>query len=169
MSDEFFNVRESSLYEIYRELADTPVDFMIGDKRTRVRGLDNLETAISKANCPIRVQLPVGANASGRSIIILDAEGTGRSGVWSVPEIALLAPAAAGQGLEEFAGPLIKYVVAFEHAIVRRRTVFAIPTEVRNAFVVSNISFDTGVYNWPVESTNWWFGCRTVLTVQELM
>lgn len=151
----------SRLRDIYRAIQETNVS--INGVPIPCRGLDNLDSRVSRANLPVRLLLPVGSNASGRSITILDAAGMGRQGVWTIPELALLGEVAQGQGLEEFAGALVDYVVAFEDAIVERRT------QMQQSFIITNIAVDTGEFEWPRESTAWYFGVRTLYTVTELI
>lgn len=152
---------ESALRDIYRAIEQTNVLLPDGTP-VRVRGLDNLATQVTRANLPLRLLLPVGSNANGRNLSIITADGGGRSAVWTIPEIALLRPVSAGQGLEEAAGELVDYVTAYEAAILARRTAFT-------GFIINNIAIDTGELEWPRESGSWYFGVSVTLTVTELI
>lgn len=150
----------SRLREIYKAIEETHVE--IANTPVRVRGLDNLTTAVNRANLPLRILLPVGSNAAGRNLNIITADGSGRSGIWTIPEIMFRAAVSQGQGLEEYAGDLVDYVVNFEQAILERRTSYV-------GFIHTNLSLDTGEFEWPSGSNVWYFGVRAVHTVGELI
>lgn len=151
---------KSSLREIYKNIEETHVE-LNGDV-VRVRGLDNLKTAVNAANLPLRLLLPVGSSASGKNLMVMTADGSGRNGIWTIPELFLLALATSGKGLEEFAGTLVDYVVEFESAFLFRRT------DAVN-YVYNNLALETGMYEWPIGSEVWYFGCRAIHTVTELI
>lgn len=152
----------SKLRECYKVIENTTIH--LDGKVVRCRGLDNLQTQVSTANLPLRLLLPVGSNANGRNLSMISADHTGRAATWLIPELMLLAPVGAGQGLEEYAGPLVDYVVEYEYAILDRRSDYS--TE---GFLISNMALDTGIYEWPAGSDKWFFGVRSNLTVQELI
>lgn len=152
----------SKLREAYKAIEGTSIQ-LNGDT-VRCRGLDNFQTVVNPANLPLRLLLPVGSNANGRNLSIISADHSGRAATWLIPELALLAPMTAGQGLEEYAGLLVDYVVAYEQAILDRRVDFA-----NEGFLINNMALDTGLYEWPAESGKWYFGVRANLTVQELI
>lgn len=150
----------SILRDIYKAIEETSID--LGGKTVRCRGLDGLKSQVPRAALPLRLLLPVGSNANGRNLSIISADHSGRSAVWVIPELALIAPMAQGQGLEEYAGDLVDYVVALEQAINDRRVEF-------NGFLINQIATDTGMFEWPAESNSWYFGVRTNYTVTELI
>lgn len=150
----------SKLREIYKAIEETPID--LNGATVRCRGLDGLKTQIPRASLPLRLLLPVGSNANGRNLSIISADHSGRSAVWVIPELALIAPMAQGQGLEEYAGDLVDYVVALEQAILDRRVEF-------NGFLISQMATDTGLFEWPAGGDSWYFGVRTNYTVTELI
>lgn len=151
---------QSRLRQIYKALEEVHVE--LRGRTVRCRGLDNLAAQISRANLPLRLLLPVGSSANGRNLTIITADGTGRNATWLIPELCLIATATQGQGLEEYAGDLVDYVVALEQAALARRVDF-------EGFLVNNIAMDTGIFEWPSGSDVWYFGVRTNYTVTELI
>lgn len=154
--------QHSKLRGIYKAIEGTNIE--LNGKTVKCRGLDNFSIVVNTANLPLRLLLPVGSNANGRNLSVISADHTGRSAVWLIPELALLAPVAAGQGLEEFAGDLVDYVVLYERAILDRRADFA-----DQGFFITNMALDTGMFEYPAESGKFYFGVRSNLTVQELI
>jgi hypothetical protein len=150
----------SELRAIYKSLEEVSV--RVGDTDVRVRGLDNLKTSVNKANLPLRLLLPVGSTASGRNLIINTADGSGRQGVWTIPDLMLWALETSGQGLEDYAGTLVDYCVEYERAILSRRTDHL-------GWIHNNLALDTGMFEWPLRSDVWYYGARGVHTITELI
>lgn len=150
----------SQLRAIYKAIEETNV--FLNGSRVPCRGLDGLDPRIPRAALPVRLLLPVGSNANGRNLSLISADGHGRDATWMIPELALIAQVTSGKGLEEYAGTLVDYVVALEDAIQNRRADYA-------GFFINNIATDTGEFEWPAGSGNWYFGVRTNYTVRELI
>lgn len=150
----------SRLREVYKSIEEATIQ--VGTTVVRCRGLDNLDTKVNKANLPLRLLLPVGATASGRNLIINTADGSGRSGLWTIPDLMLWALSVSGQGLEDYAGVLVDYCVEYERTMLSRRTDHL-------GWIHNNLAIDTGMFEWPLGSDTWYYGVRALHTVTELI
>lgn len=147
----------SAIRDVYEAFARCEV--VVRGAPVPCRSLDRASTAINRANLPVRILLPAALAARGEGRV-LDAAGKGRLIAWTIPELTLVATASEGRGVEDAAELLIETMAAQEAALARRRFLW-------QAFSLTRVEAETGVFNWPAGSEAWYIGIRWQYAVEE--
>ena len=152
----------SEITDIYESLAGLSVSLSDGTT-PYAYNLDALPEAITTAQLPCRLLLPVSSNPSeGREGMHI-AIGTAMSIIWQITDLMLWQPSEQGLGLREFAPRLVDYSGKYLDAM---RVWGKCPSANSTLQVVS---ITPGEYEWPRGSGRSYAGVLCILQILEVV
>lgn len=146
----------SDILNIYSAIADMTV--AATNFTPTAYDIDEIPNALSSAACPARLILPLGTAGENRSTTF-QTVGRLLAVDWKITDLLLLKPLGQGAGLHSVAFDLVDYMKAYMSAVKADR-------RLGNGVLVS-LSFDAGVFNYPQNTKNWYYGVETTLTIRE--
>lgn len=152
----------SEITDIYESLAGLSVSLSDGTT-PYAYNLDELPEAVTTAQLPCRLLLPVSSNpGEGREGTHI-AIGTAMSIVWQITDLMLWQVSEQGLGLREFAPLLVDYSGKYLDAM---RAWGKCPSD--NS-TLQNVSITPGMYEWPSGSGRSYAGVLCILQILEVV
>ncbi len=152
----------SEITDIYKSLAGLQVSLSDGTT-PYAYNLDELPEAVTTAQLPCRLLLPVSSNPSeGREGTHI-AIGTAMSIVWQITDLMLWQASEQGLGLREFAPLLVDYSGKYLDAM---RAWGKCPSD--NS-TLQTVSITPGMYEWPSTSGRYYAGVLCILQILEVV
>jgi hypothetical protein len=149
----------SDILAIYDTLVAMSVT--VGSTTPTAYDLDQLPNAVRSAMLPVRLLLPTESRGDAEEFMFV-ALGKTATVRWRITDLLLWQPVAQGRGLQDVADDLVTYAGAYLEALRDNRA----PST--QSYVVS-ASASPGVYEWPGQSGNYFFGCECVVTIEEVL
>lgn len=144
---------------------------LAGEKTPTVYGLTGLPNTVASANLPCRILLDLANAGEGQSMeffsINSGISGGGAQYVdWQLSDLLLYLPQAQGLGVKQVAVALVDYTGAYVDACRSNRGLVNTATNEAN---VTGLRVAPGIYEYPVSSGNFYWGCMATLTIREII
>lgn len=150
----------SQIEGIYNALV--AMSITVDTKTPSVYGLTGLPNQVASADLPCRLILALGANAVAGSSTDFYTLGGHQNVVWTMSDLLLWLPAAQGQGVKQVAGALVRYAGKYVDAVKGKWFMVS-------GADVEDCKVEPGMYEYPVGSGNFYYGCLSRLTIRELV
>ena len=151
----------STLTDIYNAIESWPIT--LDGKVVAVRGLDELQNQVTAADMPIRLLVPYGRwwDVGGEDMTFIAFRDMSRL-TWTIRDMMLYKPVRQGLGLADVAGPLARYAAAYVDTVTDNR-------QLTNTAWVGQALVLPGVYEWPLESGNFYWGVEATIRAEEIV
>ena len=149
----------SAIIPIFNAIAAKPVT--VNSITPTVYGLGVLPDAVSPAQLPCRLLLPIGSKTAVTAGQFLGF-GTAVTINWRVTDLMLWATAVAGAGIHDYAQTLVQYAGVYVDML---RTIRA-PAPITR---LTNWQILPGRFQYPLNSGRWFFGVECTIDLQELL
>lgn len=147
----------SNLAAIYAAIAARPVT--VDGKTPKVRGIDEPTGALSGALLPVRIAHPFGNATEGQSFAYRGTSNLARP-VWRIVDFLAWQPVGTGTPPT---GALVRYMAAYAEMLTSLK-----PTAGQN-WVLQDARMMPGVFAWPIDTDQWFYGVQVELVVMEVM
>ncbi len=159
----------SAIVAIYTAIENLTI--LVDSKTPEVFGLTGLPNTVASAMLPCRILLDLANAGEGQNMEFVTIN-SGISGGGSqviehqISDLMLLLPLGQGQGNRQVGVALVTYYGAYIDAVRANRTLVDTPTNDAN---IAGLRCSPGVYEYPVGSGTFYWGCMTNLTIKEII
>lgn len=152
----------STIYANIKALAITA-----GGQTPQVFGLADVPNSLASAELPCRILTALQGNFEGQEMRFetisgnSPATGNQQNINWQIIDLLLWLPQAQGRGPRDVTAELVEYAGAYLDIVRPNRLIGTRAS-------VENLSIDIGIYEYPSNSGNFYYGGRAAWTIKEL-
>lgn len=152
----------SDLVAIYAAIAAMSVS--AASQTPTVWDLDDIRDSLHTAQLPVRILLPSGNfNTGGAATFAPVTINSIAKGTWQIIDLCLWRPLGQGLGMRDIGATLAEYSGAYASALVARGRA------VTHQSYITGCDITAGVYAYPDQSENLFWGVRCIVQVDEII
>lgn len=159
----------SAIVDIYSAIEG--IEVLVDGAAPFVYGLTGIPNTVASADLPVRVLLDLANAGEGQSMQFHTVNsGIGGGGAqyidWQISDLMLLLPEAQGLGVKQVAETLVAYTGAYVDAVRDNRELV---DEALNSASFTALRVSPGIYEYPAESGNRYWGVMATSTIREII